>query len=364
MGRELRGRILQTAKAIIDAGTRDPEIFEVVGLFEEDVGADRISDMIANIVIGDILKFSSRVYSKLGVIGSPVTLGGFVGHAPVNPFNNAPILLVPRSILRDLPMARDWSDVDHVAAENARLRKQVNDLIGNTWKSASRVRKSDVKRAILAHPELVRDLIKQYKEKGAIEYDFDEDRSGEVVWLPLAIRAVADFPLELTVPQKRTIENLEQIVDKICNHFKSLIENNNFSKDLYLNTGKPKHEHAAQRMFFGMASLYCQELDIDISAEANAGRGPVDFKFSVGHSRKVVVEVKLTTNGKLISGFQNQVTAYMNAESTRRGCYLVLDVGGTKKFKDRFRKVVNDSNSVYPKVIWVDGAVKKTGSKA
>lgn len=65
IGKGLRDRILTTAKLIIDAGKSDPELFELVGLFEDNFGADRISDMTANIIQGDILTYSSNVYKKI-----------------------------------------------------------------------------------------------------------------------------------------------------------------------------------------------------------------------------------------------------------------------------------------------------------
>ena len=44
---------------------------------------------------------------------------------PINPFEKAdtPIILVPADILRDLPIATDWSDVADAASKNAALRQ-------------------------------------------------------------------------------------------------------------------------------------------------------------------------------------------------------------------------------------------------
>ncbi|NWB31995.1 hypothetical protein [Pseudomonas gingeri] len=64
IGKGLRDRILETAKIIIDAGKTDPELFELVGLFEDNFGPDRISDMTANIIQADILTYSNNIYKK------------------------------------------------------------------------------------------------------------------------------------------------------------------------------------------------------------------------------------------------------------------------------------------------------------
>ncbi len=44
-GSTLTGNLARNAKQAIDIGVRDPDLFMVLALFEEGVGADRISDM-------------------------------------------------------------------------------------------------------------------------------------------------------------------------------------------------------------------------------------------------------------------------------------------------------------------------------
>jgi hypothetical protein len=50
IGVELAASIVGTAKEIIAAGVQDPIIFEMVGLFEKNIGPDRISDMTCRIL--------------------------------------------------------------------------------------------------------------------------------------------------------------------------------------------------------------------------------------------------------------------------------------------------------------------------
>jgi len=47
------------------------------------------------------------------------------------------------------------------------------------------------------------------------------------------------------------------------------------------------------------------------------------------------IEIKLSRNPKLVKGYTRQLEAYKTAEETRRGYYLVIDVGemGTKDQK-------------------------------
>ena len=52
---------MQTAREIVDLGVDDPDLFVAMGLFEEGIGPDRISDMASNVILPDLLAFNVRV---------------------------------------------------------------------------------------------------------------------------------------------------------------------------------------------------------------------------------------------------------------------------------------------------------------
>lgn len=108
MGPALRLQILRTAKVIVDAGNSDPEIFELVGVFEDNVGPDRISDMVGRIIIDELLTYTERILIELGIKADEVVIGDKIYKLLHNPYNDSPIILLPRDILRDLPVAQDW----------------------------------------------------------------------------------------------------------------------------------------------------------------------------------------------------------------------------------------------------------------
>ena len=76
---------------------------------------------------------------------------------------------------------------------------------------------------------------------------------------------------------------------------------------LFDSDGRAKIEKASQLLFFGIADAYCQSNNIDISREPQTGRGPADFKLSRGHNERVVVEVKLSSNGGYLDGLTAQL---------------------------------------------------------
>lgn len=96
---------------------------------------------------------------------------------------------------------------------------------------------------------------------------------------------------------------------------------------MFYHDGKPRHERFAQLLFFSIASSYCEANNLEIPPESDAGAGPVDFKFSIGRE-KVIVEIKLSTNSKVVSGYKAQIEAYAKAERASFWHYVLIDVGG------------------------------------
>jgi hypothetical protein len=371
IGPKQRDSLLETAKAIIDAGTSDPKVFELVGLIEDGIGPDRISDMVADIITKDLLLYSQRIFTDLGVAVKSLeeyTYNQEIYNLPKNPFGNFPIVALPRSILRDLPIAYDWSDIDLLCEYNTALRLQLNGTIGDTWRKATRgVKKATLKSAMLAHPELIVDLIKKYKQKPASEYDFDSDRAGQLIWLEAAREFTALFPLTLTINDQGPPNQTFDLVLKVCEKFRDLVENNGYNKFLFQDDRltKPKKEDAAQTLFFGTADCYCEANDIDVSREPNAGRGPVDFKFSEGYKSRILVEVKLSRNTKLLHGIEKQLVEYQKAEKTTQSIYLILLIGDDVKRVQEVLDVVALADSKgerTPKVIVIDARKKASAS--
>ena len=154
-GAELIASTLQTAKEIVDLGVTDVDLFMVLALLEDGVGADRISDMATNIIFSDLAAFNYRVIDMFGLKSSSCSFKG--NHYPllINPCSERgdPLLLVPTDIVRDLPIASDWSDISSVVSHNSQLREQVNRHIGVIFSSMTRQDRHNMKRSALKDKE-------------------------------------------------------------------------------------------------------------------------------------------------------------------------------------------------------------------
>jgi hypothetical protein len=116
-------------------------------------------------------------------------------------------------------------------------------------------------------------------------------------------------------------------------------------------------------LFLGIIKHYCQANNIDISAEPNIGRGPVDFKASKGFNLRVLLELKLARNSKFWNGAEKQLPAYLKAERVKDGFFIVVayneaDVRRVRSIK-RIVKAVRESTQVAIRPIVVDASLEK-----
>jgi hypothetical protein len=67
IGKGLASEILETASEILNAGIDDPLFFELIGLFQDGIGADRLSDMTVSILYKNFAAYTERIAKELNV---------------------------------------------------------------------------------------------------------------------------------------------------------------------------------------------------------------------------------------------------------------------------------------------------------
>jgi hypothetical protein len=367
-GKELVSTTLDTAAQIVRLGVEDIDLFMVLALFEEGVGPDRISDMTTNIILEDLMRYSQRVNETLQIATRPFRVAAKQVDLVPNPFSDSPLLFVPSDIVRDLPVATCWSDISRVVRENEELRERVNGRVGEIWATMSRKDKTRLKRAALSSREAFEQVLALLREVAPESYDLKSDPNGEIFWTELLERIAAEFPIDLTAFQRRPLSLAEakDVVNKILTQFKDLVENKGLWKELWDDAGRPRKEKAAQRLLFAVAYSYCKANNLDLTPEADAGNGPVDFKLSQGFDRKIVVEIKLSTNGMALHGYERQLEIYKKADDTEIGIFVLIDVGGLGRKYEAIQRArtshLKDFGSASD--IWyVDGLQKDSASK-
>ncbi|MER9485070.1 hypothetical protein NKI50_03615 [Mesorhizobium sp. M0563] len=371
-GRMQTDNLVRTAREIIELGVTDPDLFVAMALIEEGIGPDRISDMTSKIIMAQLIEYTNRACDRFLVPTAKLTfrLGNgeqFSGDLPANPSerDSSPILLVPQTVLRDLPVASDWDSVSDAASKNSALRADVNREIAGVWAARSKKDKEAIRNWALSDKSAFDNLLELLREVPLKGYDFGGDPAGEVFWKKLIDNLNAADIAKVAAPETWTAKTVSSVVEQIIENFRHLIEDRRLSEELY-HTGKPRPEKAAQRLFFVVAHAFCKANNLDLTPEADTGNGPVDFKVSSGFNTRVLVEIKLSTNGKLVVGYTRQLHTYATAEEAAAAYYLVVDVGHMGEKLDNLfaeRNILAMQGKPIRPIKLVDGTRKPSASK-
>ena len=165
-GKVLSSKVISDAFDIIKAGSKQPEIFQLTSLFEDNVGPDRLSDMIATIIKPDIEEYTRRINRILKLDKEHYPHIEFDNEIAINPYKKCQLLYLPIEVLHELPIARSWDDIDRVITENEKIRAEINGVVALKWKKMlSSEKKKYIKEEILMVPDKCERIIEGFKNE-------------------------------------------------------------------------------------------------------------------------------------------------------------------------------------------------------
>ena len=362
VGPSLALDLLNNAKQILKLGVTDPLLFEVLELFGEGFGPDLISDTQASIIEENFLAYSQDVANKLKIKNRVDRVMSMRTYSLPVGFEGQGIVLVPAEILTPLPIEMDFESIDYATALDTSVRKQLSSLF---TAAAKKPRKAEVSAVLFPHKRVMERLLESFRKSVGAKYDFERDPLGVLKWFDLALDTVKTNPFEINLTSK-TNEDLKQVVDSLISKFKQIVEQNGLWKEFYREDQKAKHERFGQLLFFAIADAYCDANDLDISRESNGGNGPVDFKLSKGARFKHLVEMKLSSNPKLLDGFTAQLGAYAASEKSQVSTLVVVKIRGKAKQLDdliALHKLNKRQGIACPDLCIVDASPQASASK-
>lgn len=360
-GEALRKQVVKDAYTMVKKGVKAPELFHLLPLFEENVGPDRLSDMIATIILPDIQAYTRRIEQELGICPDGYPDEMFEDELWINPYKKCKFLFLPTEILHELPVAKDWEDIERVASENNVIRQELNYEVGEEWtKWAARDKKDYLKRHVFMDPETCERVLTGYRDSNLENYDLSEDEKYFV--LKLWQRVKINFAIQTRFEDSQKITS-EDAAFEIVEIFKDWVENNRGWSEV-LDADKHSREKSVQRLIHLAAKYYLEKNNLDMSCEANEGPGPVDFKISKGND-KTVIELKLSSNQDYMHGYEDQVEKYAKAERTDHMLYVLVDVGNPVRINKLLKQHEQDivEGKRVPNVIIIDSKEQKSASK-
>lgn len=326
----------------IAAGLKEPEHIEEIGILNEGIGADRISDAAANVLKHRFIQYTQEISRRHGVPlkshrvkNTRVTLEVARWHTeeaalPTNPATGKPIILVPTSILNKLPTlnADDWFYSDF----NDDIRASINLPVG---KSAA---KADIVTWARKHPDRVRDWAREQTSREDLRgYDFEEDPIGVVHWDRAPVEFVAENPLASR--PVRSHDDLVVLMADVIQNFRRYIQEQRGWSLLWNDDGTRKPEEAVQLLFLGFAQQYLRQFNVELDREVELGRGPTDFKVSSGTNARLIIEVKKLDNGRFWNGIRDQLPSYLVSDDATHGWFISVQYGDTKTQRDRLKQL-------------------------
>ena len=360
-GLRLSEQVIEDAYEIVKSGSNQPQIFQLVGLFEDNVAADRLSDMIGTLIIDDIREYTKRINNELGVLVENYPTITFNEGIAINPYKKCELLYLPKEILHELPIARDWSDIDRVISENEAIRREINVAIGQEWyKLATQEKKKVIREQIFLNPKKCARVIKEYDKREIDLYDLNKDMDYHIATIFRSIKRTG--LLDFIMHSDDGIEDSYGVALLVLDIFKDWIENNKGWEQILL-APSSKREKTVQRLIHLCGKSICEDHDYDFSFEPNEGPGPADVKISRGAKDKTVIEIKLNTNPNYLHGFEEQIITYEKAEKTEKGIYVYIKVEDHSVRDRKIQKVYDENKESYPLLYVIDSMEKSSASE-
>ncbi len=175
IGGKMAKQVANTILDIYDVGIKNPIVFELMPFFEEGIGADRISDMSAYLLIRKLISYTQRVCRELNIpMQASVKLNGKPVELPT--YRNIGYVFVPNEVLCDLPTATSHDDIDSVCYYNDMFRRRICQAIGEQWKDFKNASKSRIKQFLLENPDMFKEFLNEYENTKHLPYNFVNDK--------------------------------------------------------------------------------------------------------------------------------------------------------------------------------------------
>jgi hypothetical protein len=372
-GRGLQEGMIEGIRTAVGLGLQNVSHMEMLILFQGGMGLDRISDVTCNILKSYFIHYTQEVCRRHSIPTEEFVIKNASWSSefarwkerkvqlPLNPFvtkKRLPVLLAPERFLKDIPVVTAdnfWKYAWETHASE--LRASFNYDISAKVDARAK--------AMLArqNPVIVAEYLEKLEQETHEGYPIATDPKFLVNWYEAGDGITRDFSLAFAPSEPSEFTGF---VRSVIESFKQNIEQQDGWLLLWSNN-RGRAERVVQALFRSAVMHYCRANHIDLSGESNAGRGPVDFKFSQGWSARAVVEMKLMRNSDFWDGILAQTPQYATSEEVRAAffvaiAYLDRDLGPDRLSKIERAVDIASSDSVTIEAVVIDARPKESSS--
>ncbi|MDA8348540.1 MAG: hypothetical protein M0038_07020 [Pseudomonadota bacterium] len=336
------------------------------------VGRDHLSDFTTNLIKGFLLDYTQTFarqhvraeFRKTFTVEKvrfdydrrrwqradyelPVFLGDFV-------------LLTPKEILTkdeawiNRPDLLDRFTEICAAVPDSQLRGQINDyfLRRLSEEPTEKERREAAARTAERYPAMLDYYIKDKEDTGEEAHKVSSLKVRETeVQFGENVRRFVDDKLLGTAFYREEPDSFDESLRRV-HYLRQVIEDQDGWRIFYID-GQPLRREADVQIMYRLcwyATAY------DVNREPNNGRGPVDFKISLGAADKSLVEFKLASNGKLKQNLKHQVEIYAKANATKKTIKCIVYFTETELHKVQ-QILVDLKLSDRPDIVLIDARV-------
>lgn len=382
-GSDFAKKIAHTLDLVRKDGAKQLASIAGFALFCDGIGMDRTSDILCNILKSRFISYTQAVASSHDIPTENVLVknaswdpnrGQWINKSvalPTSRLVSGGVLLAPERFLKEIPRVTPdgfWNWAEIAAAKE--LRDDLNFDLSLSLTKSEKVQAA--RKVAMASPELALGYLESKAREPHLAYDVETDPKGLVTWFENGLFASDLSPKNARNSLPSAPGDFSQWVEELANDFKFVVEETD-AWQLLWNDGRVSHrqEKIAQALAGIMWRADCKASDVDISKEVNMGRGPVDFKFSQGWSRRALIEVKFIESSHFFTGASRQLPQYLLTEQIECGFYLAVGFTDADFSPERQQRVTDtckaltSQKKVAIKPIFVDArpSTKKSASK-
>ena len=320
---------------------------EKLGLLSGGVGRDHLSDFTTNLIKGYLLEYTQtfalahvrpeqRVRCRVERVSFDFdTQRWQTGYFELPIAHGDYVILTPKEILtRDEAWINQTDLLDRfhdicVSLPDSVLRTQVNE---HFYKQINKRTKEKEKRAAAMRTiEQFHELLDYYirwKEEHGPEAHRSADAKVQETHLQFVENIRTLVSQHLAGTEFYGYDSSYKQSMKRVMYLKHVIEDQGGHRLFYVN-GQPVQREVDLHVMFRL-TWFANTADLDLNAEVNNGRGPVDFNVSKGKQNSNLVEFKLAKNTSLEKNLQHQVKIYEKASDTEKSIKVIMYFSGSE----------------------------------